>query len=189
MSDLPPPPPQRASAAEIGDAMEKTGCAITKLVLLGAVFIVGLLIVIGLVVGDTDPIIIEDPDAAPTTTEAATDAAPTTTETTAPETAGDLDPAVVAVLDVFGRCLQSAGVNIDRAESFGPPSTLPGQTGADVRWVTFEAPDDLGPVVFDAQLTRGDFLPGTATLPIVSARSAGADAALNLGEANDPDCY
>ncbi len=164
--------------------MEKTGCAITKLVLLGAVFIVGLLIVIGLVVGGTDDT--EATDTAPTTTEA--DAAPTTTETTAPETAGDLDPAVVAVLDVFGRCLQSAGVNIDRAESFGPPSTLPGQTGADVRWVAFEAPDDLGPVVFDAQLTRGDFLPETATLPIVGPVSAGADAALDLGEANDPDC-
>jgi hypothetical protein len=95
---------------------------------------------------------------------------------------------VVAVLDVFGRCLQSAGVNIDRAESFGPPSTLPVQKGADVRWVIFEAPDDLGPVVFDAQLTRGDFLPETAKLPIVSVQSAGADAALDLGATNDPDC-
>ncbi len=160
--------------------MEKTGCAITKLVLLGAVLVVGLLIVIGLVVGGTDD------------TEA-TDTAPTTTEATAPEPTDDLDsgittkpgeptdPAVTVVLDVFGRCLAESGMDMfgETVTTPSPSQTIPGEQGADPVLVTFRngaqfmvprapAPNGVqqGPRVYNAQ----------------------AEAALDLGESFVPDC-
>jgi hypothetical protein len=167
--------------------MEKTGCAITKLVLLGAVLVVGLLVVIGLVVGGTDDT--EATDTAPTTTNTA----PTTTEANAPEPTDDLDsgittkpgeptdPAVTVVLDVFGRCLADSGMDMfgETVTTPSPSQTVPGEQGADPVLVTFRNGAQF-------MVPRAPAPNGVQQGPRVN--NPQAEAALDLGEANNPDC-
>ncbi len=142
------------SLNDIGARTKKSGHSVTKLFRSGALVIVALPVMIGLVAGCSD-----DSDT--------TEGAPTTTEAADPESIADTDPAVIAVLDVFGRCLELSGMELDGATvTSGPsPSTVRVTFPNGAQFVVpTEGP--VGPMVVDGQ----------------------ADIALDLGEAVDPDC-